>query len=167
MRIFRVFATTIFCITLLYTASSLYRHFNGIGSGQEVFLGVFFFLLIGLPSKLLEVSVLAVVLLVMDTKGLRGVWHYALVWGVSVAILLFISSAQMSKELLIYTIMAALIGIVYWALTGRTAGQPGYVYDHFVKLPFTAQIAIAVAAVCAAIALRWAYFEALKNIGPS
>ncbi len=152
MRFFRVLATTVFCVVLFLVAAITIDKLDEFGSLLKVLGGVFFLMMFLLPYSFAAIAILTVSLFVLDRLGVRRGWPYVLLWTIAGGILTQISKFTLPIALPV----AALTGAIYWALTGRVAGKPGYSLKNLKTQPFIVRLAAgAAAAYIAFIVLGW------------
>ena len=118
LRFSRILASALICYVAFIVASSYLQDpeaFRGLmyHIGASIFLFAFTW-----PRSLPILLAVCGALMVMDRLGLRKPWHYVLFWCVLGAVLSLKSWTTLP--------IAASTGLLYWALTGRVAGAPGY-----------------------------------------
>lgn len=143
-----------------------WKNFDKVDSVLEPVGAAIFAILFLMPFTFPGIAILTFVLFAMDQKGSRSVWYYALVWAAA-GMCFAIYSPKPAAVLLPITLPAgALIGVVYWAMTGRVAGRPELFLNDFFDRPLRSQLAIWVGVMFAAVAVSWIYIEAVKSVGP-
>ena len=150
MRFFRVFATTAFCILLFITANNVILESDkndslGAVLGDTIIM-MFFFIAFTLPV----IFVLTVANYILDRLGERRIWPYVLLWTVPAGIF--------ALETPVALPIAALTGAIYWVLTGRVAGKPGFSPKHFMAHRLLIKYAAyAAGAFIAFVVLGWLF----------
>lgn len=142
MRFIRVLATTIFCVVLFMAMTSVINNIELLNNLMRTLGIVFFLIMLLIPYSLAAIAVLAASLFILDRIGARRVWPYVLLWTVAGGIF----TLKFKITLPIALPIAVLTGAIYWALTGRVAGKPGFALKDIKTRPFIVRLAAGAAA---------------------
>ncbi|NIL95556.1 MAG: hypothetical protein GTO62_00005 [Planctomycetales bacterium] len=151
LRLCRVLAVMAVCFVVFSIVFSYVNDPEDFRGPLHAIGSLIFMLAFFLPYSAPLVLGIAWALMAMDQLSLRRLWHSVLFWSV-------LGILPAIKQPLALP-LAALTGLIYWALVGRLAGRPGYAWQSIKQGGLLPKALAGLAAVYAAYVLAsWAVF---------